>query len=65
MLSANRLFGTPIPPEDERAALEVEFHCRVIDEMLPYLKQGHDEEAQKRAQALIDRVLDYRPEGEP
>jgi hypothetical protein len=60
MLSAHKLFGTPIPPEDENALLEVEFHCRMIEQMLPYLRKGHIEEARNKGQEFIDRIVNRR-----
>lgn len=64
MLSAQKAFGTPMPPEEGTTlAMELEFHLRVLEEMLPYLREGHVDEARSKAQAVIDYVMDRRPAG--
>ena len=62
MLSAHKVFGLPLPPESRTAVLDLELQRRMIETALPFLKEGHPDEARREAQAFLDRLL--RTEGE-
>jgi hypothetical protein len=62
LLSANRLYGIPLPPEPKKSSsvpLFLEVHRRLIEKILPFLKQGHLAEAHNQANALLS-VFDDR-----
>lgn len=56
ILSANKLHGIPVPPEGRNAIDSLEIQRRMIEKILPFLKEGHTDEAQQEAGAFIARV---------
>lgn len=54
LLSGHKQFGLAMPPEDERAQLNLECARRYIERVLPYLSSGHIEEAVQEGQEFID-----------
>jgi hypothetical protein len=55
LLSANKLYGLPMPTEGGGAVIALELHRRYIEKVLPYLQQGHIEEALRQAEAYLAR----------
>jgi len=57
ILSANKVFGTPIPPEGKGAVLDLELSRRMIERILPFLREGHIDEAQREGVASLVRFV--------
>ncbi len=56
LLSAQKEFGMPMPPIGRGAILNVECGKRFLEQIVPLLQAGHDEEARQAGQAFIDRL---------
>ena len=56
LLSANKEFGIPIPPIVNKAVMDLECGRRFLEQILPLLRAGHDEEARQAAATFNDRV---------
>lgn len=59
MLSANKEFGIPIPPQGESVVMSLQMQGLMIDKILPLLRAGHIEEAQQEAEALIGKIVSW------
>ena len=53
MLTLTKEFGVKFPPTTGKANLDLEGYLRVIEEMLPYLSEGHDEAAREIGEKWI------------
>lgn len=56
LLSANKLYGIPIPAEGKTAMYDLELRRRMVEKILPFLQEGHTEEARQEAEAFLERV---------
>lgn len=56
LLSANKLCGIPIPREYEDKMLELEVQRRLIEKVLPFLKENHLEEAKAEGERFLAKV---------
>lgn len=64
MLSAHKVFGMPLPPESRTALMDLELQRRMIEKALPFLQEGHPEEACREAQAFLDRLTNKEGGGQ-
>lgn len=56
MLTLSKEFGVSFPKSTGKANLDLEGYLRVIEEMLPYLSEGHDEAAREVGEKWISKL---------
>jgi len=56
LLSANKQFGIPLMAESGEAALDLEAGRRLIEKILPFLQQGHIDEARQAGRDWIEKL---------
>lgn len=54
MLSAHKVFGLPQPTGSSGAIIDLELRRRIIEIALPYLHEGHEDEARQEVEALLN-----------
>jgi hypothetical protein len=55
LLSANKYYGTPLPPDHNDPIIYLELCRRLIEKMLPFMGQGHVQEAREEAASFLAR----------
>ena len=56
LLSANKEFGIPMPPIFNKAVMDLECGKRLLEQTVPLLRAGHDDEAREAAQTFINKL---------
>ena len=56
LLSAKKEFDIPMPPILGKTLLDLECGKRFLEQILPLLRAGHDDEARKAAEAFNERL---------
>lgn len=57
LLSANKQFGIPAPTWVDLAIIDLHDGVRVIEESLPFLRDGHVEEAREAAKSYLAKLV--------